>query len=700
VADVEYSVLANLGVEGAGKFKGEMSSAAGGVKKFGGGVAGVASQVADLGFSAVSMAAKVATIVTGVTFAAASAGAVAIGKNLSMLEDKSIQLGAVMAAATGRPFEDVRKDTNKLFNDFRKDAITSAGETADFVGVAASISGAVMGAGRSMEDLRKITQGVVAAAPALGVSFQQAGTDVMRMFQGGAGAELPFFKAMQSIPSLGIASAEAFNKLDMQKRIDITTKALRDPAFLAAADAMGKTFTGLSSTVSDQAKNIGGALVGPAFEAVKTGMQKITDLMMPKLNAGAPFMKSITRIGEYMGATAMTIAGQWKQVFPNMSGGVDMLAAKLEVGVQRVMWKITDASQWVADHWGTIRDHAAAFATKLEHAANVAKGLVEKLGGGDLGTGLERLAMGAAGVKVAQTGAPIAAQGATALSGLGMLAKALGMGGAGGGTAATAAAGAGAGEAAAGGGGAAAAAAGVSGGAVAGIAAVVGVAFLAIKEAVERNSYGIVDAFKASVSDLWTSLEGLWGAVLRLYEASRPLLNVLGVLLISAAGAAVDVLDLLVKGVTFVVDAVGGLISSVTDLVTHSESLNSVFSTLSSWLVDIAVKLGALMGKGSVGDGEALEAMPVRVGKTEIIEHVAQDWWTKADNAVAGKKGKGPSAGGGGKQQIDVRLKVDLNGGDNAEAIIIRSKNAIAKAIQDAADQARISTSTIRGVTT
>lgn len=707
MADVEYSVLANLGVEGGGKFKSEMSSAAGGVKQFASGVGGVASQVASLGASAVAMAAKVAAIGGGVISAVGGVAAVAVGRNLSMLEDKSIQLGAVMAAATGTPFESMRAKSNELFAQFRKDAITSAGETQDFVGVASNLAGPLLGAGRSMEDLHKITQGVIATAPALGTSFTQAGTDVMRMFQGSAGAELPFFKALQSIPELGIKSAEAFNKMDVQKRIEVTEKALRNPAFLAAANAMGDTFTGLSSTVQDQLKTMGGAIGGPIFTQVKHGMKALTDLFMPKLDAGSAFMQSLSRMGTDVTASLSRMGSRWGAIFDRPGDMIDRMADGLERGVFATMGRIEQVSVYLSDHWSQIKDGAHEFGVKLEHAYDTAKQIVTALGGGDLGTGIKRLAEGFAGVKAGEAVAPMASSALTAAGGAAQLGKAAGLfGGASG--AAAAAGGTEAGGAAAT---AAAAGSGIAASTVAIAAAVVAALGLAIVDAWESNIGGVRQDFEQILGWLKTSFGDLWDALIKLHDALRPLLNIIGYLLIGVVGVLIAALSLLaetlaqiIKGVAFLVDwllnldvAFNALVRNVTELADATESVGSALTTfvaVAREFYSIAEKLG-LVNKRKLGPTDDTQ---FNRGNDDLIgPGIAFD---TNGPVVATKKGGSSPKAGGAKQQIEVKLKIDLNGGDDADAIFIRHKKSLARAIQDAANQARISTSTIRGVTT
>lgn len=705
MADVEYSVLAVLGVKDAAKFKGAMNSAASGVGQFASGLAGVASQVAGLGISAVAMAAKVASIGAGAVLAVGGVAAAGMVKNLSMLEDKSIQLSAVIAAATSTPFEQTRVESNKLFEQFRQDAITSAGETKDFVGVAASIAGAMIGAGRSMDELRSATQGVVATAPSLGTSFEQAGNDVMRMFQGHAGVELPFFRAMLSIPALGIKSAEAFNKMGVNKIIDTTVSALRNPAFLAAAAAMGNTFTGLSSTVQDQMKTMGGAIGGPIFEHIKHGMKSFTNMMMPKMDKDSAFSSSLDKTSRSIVHAANQIGDRWGKIFGPSTDIVDKLAIGLERGVGEAISKIQTASNFIADHWGQITDGAHRFGQKLEHAYDVAKHMVEVLGGGDLGKGIERLVGAGVAAKAGSTLAPIAGSGLAAAGGAAQIAKAIGLFG--GSTAAAAAA---APEAAGAAGAAVAAAAGgISGGTLAIALAVVAALSIAIVDAWDRNMGDIHHYMGTVLTLLKDSFSSLWTSIVELHAALRPILNIIGTAIIIAVIGFIAVLSLLVNILSGIIKYVARFIDWLLNLDVAFDAIGRHLDQIgeSVGILGEAVRFFAEIGKEFYNWAASIGLIKKKLGATEdTTNHTESEVigsgvaFGKGELKVKAVENKPKPTAGGAGQKIDVHLKIDLSGGENEEAIFIRSGKHIKKALEDGAARARISTSILHGTTT
>lgn len=406
---VQYDVSAVLKVVGAGTFKNELTQAgrsaddlesslgrmASGAREIFGGLAGAAS-----------VAAKAFAGVATVGIGAGGMALHAIGKNLSMLEDKSIQLTGVVAAATESEYGKVAASTRELFEGFKKDAVTSAGETQDFVDTASKIAAPILGAGKSMAELQEITKGVISTAPALGVEFKQAGSDVMRMLQGSAGADLPFFQALKAIPSLGLDSAEAFNKLSPEKRIATIQKALTNPAFTAASDAMGNTWTGLLSTMQDQLKSLGGLIAGPTFEVAQGIFKDLTGWLTGKLDAST-LRNDIEGLGKTI-AKRFTEAGQQlRRIFPALGGDAESTFRAIAQYADVGMGKLVTATKWVADHWTEIKDGASRAASAIERAATFAADLLKLVGGGDMVKGLERVAQGFVAVQAAQVAAPV-----------------------------------------------------------------------------------------------------------------------------------------------------------------------------------------------------------------------------------------------------------------------------------------------------
>lgn len=691
---IQYDVSAVLKVAQAGAFHAEMGKAAkgadtlqGALDKLNSGAQTFAGGLSSLVSRTTAMVGGLAATAVAATTAGTALAVAHVGKNLSMLEDKGIQLTAVVAAATEQQFGAVRGETNKLFAQFRDDAVKSAGETKDFVDTASKLAGPLLGAGKSMADLREITKGVIATAPALGVKFEQAGSDVMRMLQGSAGADLPFFKALQSIPSLGIKSAEAFNKLAQDKQIETVQKALTNPAFLAASDEAGDSFSGLISTSQDLAKTMGGLAVSPAFGAIKRGLKSVTATIIEGLGEKGALRGSLETLGERVGHRFEQVGHQLGRIFPDLNGSltstVDLVTRLADQGMARVVWGATQ----IADHWPEITAQAAKFAGWIDHAADRGLAMVRALGGGDLVKGLERAGLLLAGGHAA---APV---GSMAVGGLQMAQGAfslgrLAMGAGGAATAAEAAAGAGgaaagAGAGAAGATGTAGAALGgagalASGGILAGVAAFVATTYLAIEQdtfgffGILRQQWNTLmetgESLRRNLSGLWGQVEQLTNSGGQLWAALKPLAGVFASIyaiplalffegVVGALQMTADVVNVLAKNlqlVAMIATEAAGKLSSMVDAVVDKLGLKK--PTLAAQEEDLGRREQEIVMLGVVSGMAA---------------------------GNVGGPGAKPKPNDKGSQKVDVTIKWDLGEG-NEEAIYVRSRKDITEMTKNA----------------
>ncbi len=415
MSEVAYDIEANLVLKSSGAFQADMGKAAssadmlhthlgrveGGAMQMGSSLAGFAS-AATSALTGMAAGAGVAAIATGAVLANH------IGANLEMLENKSIQLATVLAAATAVPFERMKGEAAKLFEDFKQDAVTSAGETQDFVNIAGMLAGPIAGAGKGMADLREITKGVMQMAPGMGVSFEQAGSDVMRMLQGVAGIEQPMFRAMVAIPALGIANAHEFNKLTQDQRYTKTREALNNPAFAAAAKATETSLAGLKSTYEEIKKTSGQILGGPMFEMAKNRLAAFNNAAMASLASGGAGRSTLETAATLLTGRFAQLETQLRRIFPHFQATAEGALHSIVVLVDRVMGGLVSGATFIADHWSGITSAAERFANFVRESVGHAEALVQTLGGGDLAKGIERLAEIGMGGKAAGMLAPIA----------------------------------------------------------------------------------------------------------------------------------------------------------------------------------------------------------------------------------------------------------------------------------------------------
>jgi len=720
VADVVYSIEANLRVGGQGQFQEGLGRAAksadslqGSLKGLAGGAAGVVGGIVDIGMAAVGLGAKVAAGVGGGAIIAAGLATKHIGASLAMLEDKGIQLASVMAASTGIGFAQMQKQSAELFDQFRADAIKSAGETADFVNVASMIAGPIMGAGKSMKDLHDITASVINAAPAMGIKFEQAGSDVMRMLQGVAGVEQPLFRAMVAIPSLGIKKAEEFNKLSPEKRFQKIKEALGNDAFKDAAEAAGNSWTGLMSTLQDVAKTAGGALGAPIFERGKRALDVFTKDLIKGLGPGGMLGINLKEVGNTFASRLDGIGANLRRLVPDISGTLSALVVKFGAIANDGMERVVQGSTWIADHWGEIVSGARAFAQHVRDAADHVAGLVRALGGGDMAKGVERLAEIAVARQAAAGLAPVAGAGIQAAQGaIGVgkwAAGALGGGGAAAGAAgvaATAASTAAAAAPAA----AAPAAAGlaaipdISAGALAGggiidsiaagissfgafaaaippvaivIAAVVGAIEVLRTNFLGMGSWltGIWDKIQGHAIMLWGSLKGLWSALGQLYDAISPVIALIGVQFVAVLGVLGTVLDYGIQALDYLVQTLRLVVNGAT------LAAQAIGDMIDGILRKVGAKKGTLAPGSPLGDKEEYFGGDAQFGTGLVAMGTAASGGAPSNTA--------PKAGSKGGGKVEVTIKWDLGDG-NEEAILVRARKDFVRTLHDA-------TSIVRG---
>lgn len=718
-----YTLEAILNLKGGDAYGDAMRRAAGATDKLQASLNKVREGSAQI-FGVVEGAARMVGAGMLAGGALVAVGAHAIFGNLSMLESKSIQLSTVMAAATSRPFEAMQGESAKLFDQFRQDAITSAGETKDFIDIAAKLAGPIAGAGKGMDVLHDVTAGVMNAAPGMGVAFEQAGSDVMRMLQGVAGIEQPLFRAMVGIPSLGIQTAEKFNKLSASDRLLKVQEALANPAFKEAADAYGKSWAGLLSTSEDVAKTMGGALGGPLFERARVALGAFNDIMLKGLGPDGVLRASLNSIGRSMAVRFDELRSSVGRIFPDLLGSSNNFVDLFGRGIDGVMSRMVRGTDWIGSHWGQITSGAHDFASAITRAAHAAEMMVKALGGGDLGTGMARLAAGFGAAKLGGalapgvSGAVSVGQGAWGL-GKGLLGSAgnlpadavfnekagrwmqksgqfvargdlptglLGMLGGGGGAAAGAAGGA---EAAGLGGLAAAAAPVVA--AMAAIGAglyiwrdelttaagwVGGIWTGAIGELSASFDYfasGPIGQLRVSLGNLWTAIEPAAMGVVKLggLLLAAPFLPVAATI-----GVATGAMWLLAQAA----DPLAAALGMVAD--GFSAAANGVTAAIA--YISAAAALVGIGGNGPINTVAGAEAAAYDSPRASTVGVVAGPVISinKMGNTTGKPAAAAPKGGGGGGKQ-EIVIKWDLGDG-NEDAIFVKTRRDIVNTLRSA----------------
>jgi hypothetical protein len=689
MSDVNYKVTTELtltgqkahaaGLKASAAAANELHAALG---KLGSGVWGLAGGAFSALERTVGGIGTAASVAFGVFAYAGSKAVAAIGKDMAGLEASALQLGAVIGAATGKGFAQGQREAGVLFEQFGKDAMKSAGERGDFVGVAKAISGPVIGVTGSLDELRKMTGRVIGAATVVGETFEESGRDTMAILSGVAGNDVKLFRTLKS---MGLIKKEAkeFNQQSPAKRFEELNAALGNQALIDSQEAFGESWAGLSSSVTDGTKALGRLAGSPVFGFLKTQLKGLSVVLQEQADGGRLY-DSFERLGASVFAALLPLRDAFEDLFPDAVGSASGFVGAVETVVVGGLRMLTRAVRFTASHWDEIRDAVDRTGAALGRAATKGEAFVTAVGGGDFGKGAERLGGAFLGVKGAQAlGLPeMAGAGAMTLSGAAGTARALGMFGggaaaAGGGAAAAGAAGAvGAGEAAgvASAGGAAAAGGGLTAAAVLSVGAAlaaVGSVFVAF----EQDTLGVGTLMRAEfgglidgAKEIRKELGPLGDAMAHLWSAAQPIVGLFGAIVsyatpvgiaFHAVAIAFPLFEVVISKVAWAAgtatEALAKVIETLEDMVGIKRKLAPVDESEAE-AADRARRDGMTFGTTSGSINQGARAL-VDVAKS------------------AGKKANEP-------QKVEVTVKLDL-GTDN-DAIYVRTARDIKAAFDRA----------------
>ena len=387
------------------------------------------------------------------------------------LQSTKIGLQSVLSAVTGASWEEAGKQGEEAFKRIQDAAIESPATARQMFDIFNGIVGPVMNTGASMEKVISLTNDATMAAAGLHVDFAQASRDMSMMVRGAAGVDVKLFSLLRASNAIKETTEQWNKNLTAAQRVEKLAQALAK--FKRAGDAYGKSWLGITSTLTDLKDRFKSAFMSPIMDMAARRLFAANQNMIKN-------QAQIVRLA--------TIYGE-------------RVAIALEHGWERGM------ELWgeLVENWGALSrgfDHAMIkvhqFAPMLLRAAKIYAGV--SVAGNVAGKGL-------------QVGAGVIGTGGMAAGGMSKLLGLLGGGSAAGaaGAAAEGTAAAVAGETAAAG--AAAAGAAVSIGAVA--AGLVLVA--ATAEPVIDNWQGIKTAALTTTESVWNSLvdagKSIWSAL-------------------------------------------------------------------------------------------------------------------------------------------------------------------------------------------
>ena len=261
---------------------------------------------------------KRAAIAAGGAFVFGKIGSALVGANRE-LESMQIGMATVLSMSLDKPFKDAEPMAARLVEHYRQIAKISPGTTNDFLEFHNLASGAVLGRGGSLGDLKKITEGGVIAGKAFGFRGDVAGRDVQQALTGNVSMQTPMIKML-----LGSEKKIAeFNKMSGQQRVAALVQAFQSPALKDAAKKYGESFEGQLSTLKDNTDSLFRTIGKPLFVQLNKWMTQINawaDKNSAKITAWATSMGNSLATGARWIIKAVSFLVENKAVLVSMAG--------------------------------------------------------------------------------------------------------------------------------------------------------------------------------------------------------------------------------------------------------------------------------------------------------------------------------------------------------------------------------------------
>jgi hypothetical protein len=171
--------------------------------------------------------------------------------------------------------------SNKLVEQFRRDALVGAGTTNDRLGVAATTIGAFTQAGGELDKFAEFTNRAVSVGTTLmGGDIAQTARDAARLIRGEVGMDIQLYTRGFNKMVEDIGGTNAFKALGAPERLSMVMEFMKKYAPDTMIKEQGNSWAGLSSTMQEF-MDMGRQIIGePSFEFIKTVMMDIRDSLI------------------------------------------------------------------------------------------------------------------------------------------------------------------------------------------------------------------------------------------------------------------------------------------------------------------------------------------------------------------------------------------------------------------------------------
>jgi hypothetical protein len=183
--------------------------------------------------------------------------AATIGANLKFVDSQ----GRVLKS--GEAFQKSMAISSQMVEQFRQDALKAPGSSQDLIQLFQGAVNPALSAGKSLPEIRKITNEALTFAKVIGNDIPQASRDLQLLLTGNAGMDNRTWQLLAS--SVGY-TAEQFNKLPAPERFRLLSGAFREFATPEVVEAYANSWDGLTSSLGDLIDQTLLVVGGPVFK--------------------------------------------------------------------------------------------------------------------------------------------------------------------------------------------------------------------------------------------------------------------------------------------------------------------------------------------------------------------------------------------------------------------------------------------------
>jgi hypothetical protein len=199
----------------------------------------------------------------------------------SNVEDMIVRLAALTAQIEQVSFEEATRTGQGLFRTLNDIAVQSPATAAQLMEIFQGAYGPMRAAGAAVSDLTRFSQNAASVATVMGRSYAEATRDIRLMAVGRAEADVATFTYLRSIGLITETTRE-WNEMARRDSAAATRRLLEVFEELGgpAADAFGRTWTGVSSTFRGLVQQFLRVFSGPTFEVLKTNLRRINEFLL------------------------------------------------------------------------------------------------------------------------------------------------------------------------------------------------------------------------------------------------------------------------------------------------------------------------------------------------------------------------------------------------------------------------------------